>query len=199
MEPSVKVLIGTLYTLRSENEKLVNEVRDLTLKREQLLAINARLDLPGPMLTQHLSHTSPNFSSVVAGLTNSPKSLPHSSPSPAMNKSPLVSGGPYGNHIAPHALVPPGSSLASSTYLDRNSPSVGVGAPHPAGGISSLKSSTISTPSPPTGALLAHGANNRASLMTVNNSPYLSSMHTSMNALNQLGPNPPSSSYYPRQ
>lgn len=122
-------LIGTLYTLRTENEKLTNKVRDLTVKREHLLAINARLDLPGPMLTQHLSHTSANFSSLVAGITNSPKSLSNSSPSPAMNKSPLVSGSSYSNHIGP--LPPPVSSL---------------------GGASSyLRTSTISTPSPPIG------------------------------------------------
>lgn len=183
-------LIGTLYTLRSENEKLVNKVRDLTMKRNDLLLENARLEFSGPMLTQHLSHTSPNFSSVVSGLTNSPKSLPNSSPSPAMNKSPLVSGGSY-NH------VPPGGSLGPPSFLDRNSPLVSVQTSH--SGVNNLKSSSISTPSPPIGALMAHGANNRASLMTVNNPPYMSSVHQTMNALNPLGPNSQSSSYYTRQ
>lgn len=109
-------LIGTLYTIRSENEKLVNKVRDLTMKRDQLIAMNARLDLPGPMLTQHLNNTSPNFASLVSGLTNSPKSLPSSSPSSAIAKQPLVSVGSF-NHVPPGSLGPPG-------FLDRSSPLV---------------------------------------------------------------------------
>jgi hypothetical protein len=107
-----------------------------------------------------------------------------------MNKSPIVPGGSY-NHL------PPVNSLGPPSFIDRSSPLIGLQTPH--SGVNSLKSSTISTPSPPTGALMAHGANNRASLMTVNNPPYVSNVHPSMNALNPIGgPNPPSS-YYPRQ
>lgn len=152
-------LIGTLYTLRSENDKLVNRVRDLTMRRDQLLSINARLDLPGPMLTQHLNNTSPNFSSVVSGLTNSPKSMPAPSPGSSINKQPLISVGPY-NHLQPGPLGAP-------TFLDRSSPLVS----QTHSGINNIKSS-ISTPSPPIGNMLAHNSSNRTGLTSVN-SPYL--------------------------
>lgn len=184
-------LIGTLYELRADNERQAKKVKDLTLQREQLAAMNAKLDLSGPMLLQNLNQTSSNFASVVASLQNSPKSLPNSSPSPAMNKSPIVPGGAY-NH------VPPGSSLGPPGILyDRNSSMVGLQTQH--SGINSLKSSMISTPSPPTSAFMAHGANNRAGLMTVNNPPYMSNIHPSMSALNQLGGTAaaPPPSYYP--
>lgn len=183
-------LIGTLHELRADNEKQLKRVKELTLQREQLAAMNAKLDLNGPMLLQNLNQTSPGFASVVAGLQNSPKSLPNSSPSPAMNKSPIVPGNAY-NHL------PPGGSLGPPSILyDRNSPMVGMQTQH--SGVNSLKSSMISTPSPPTSAFMAHGANNRAGLMTVNNSPYMSNVHPSMTALNSLGgPAPPS--YYSRQ
>lgn len=180
-------LIGTLYTLRAENEKLVNKVRDLTMRRDQLVAMNARLDLPGPLLTQHLNNTSPNFSSVVSGLTNSPKSLPTPSPGSAINKQPLVTVGSY-NH------VPPGPPIGPPGYLDRSSPLVGQS--H--SGLSNIKASTISTPSPPIGALMAHSTSNRAGLITVN-TPYMPNAFPNMNTLGSLGSNLPGSSYYPRQ
>lgn len=179
-------LIGTLYTLRSENEKLVTKVRDLTMKRDQLVAMNARLDLPGPMLTQHLSNTSPGFSSVVAGLSNSPKSLPASSPGSAISKQPLISIGSY-SHPPPGPLGPPPS------FMERSSPIVG----QPHSGLNNIKSS-ISTPSPPIGALMAHSTSNRAGLITVNH-PYMSNVYPPANTINQIGPNPAGSSYYPRQ
>lgn len=151
-------LVGTLYTLRSENEKLVNRVRDLTMRRDQLLAINARLDLPGPMLTQHLSNTSPNFSSVVSGLANSPKSIPTPSPGSSLNKQSLISVGHY-NHLPPVTLNTP-------QFLDRSSPMMS----QTHSGINNIKSS-ISTPSPPI-TLLAHNNSNRVGLNSVN-SPYI--------------------------
>lgn len=154
-------LIGTLYTLRSENEKLVGRVRDLTMRRDQLLAMNARLDLPGPMLTQHLNNTSPNFSSVVSCLTNSPKSVPTPSPGSSMGKQPLISVGPY-NHLPPN-------SLGAPAFLDRSSPLVA----QTHSGINNVK--TISTPSPPIGTILAHNNSSRAGLTSVN-SPFLPNM-----------------------
>lgn len=181
-------LLGTLYTLRDENAKLVNKVKDLTTRREQMLNMNLRLELPGPALVNHLNATSPNYSSIMSRLTISPKNLPNSSPSPA-TKSPF-SGSSY-NH------VPPGGLLGPPSFLDRSSPLVSAQTPH--SGVNSLKSSSISTPSPPIGALMAHGVNNRAGLMTVGNPPYMSNVHPSINSSNPLGANPPSSSYYPRQ
>lgn len=182
----VPLLIGTLYTLRSENEKLMNKVRDLTMKRDQLIAMNARLDLPGPALAQHLNSTSPNFSSVVSGLANSPKSLPNSSPSSVIGKPPLITPiGSY-NHI------PQPSSLGPPSYLERSSP---FGCQPPHSGISNIKTSSISTPSPPIGALMAHSTSNRAGLITVN-PPSMPNVFPPMNPLAQLGSNPQGSSNY---
>lgn len=177
-------LIGTLYTLRSENEKLVNKVRDLTMKRDQLIAMNARLDLPGPMLTQHLNNTSPNFSSAISGLSNSPKSLPTPSPGSTIGKAPHISVGPF-NHVPPGSLCP--------GYLDRSSPLVS----QTHSGLNNIKSSSISTPSPPIGALMAHSTSNRAGLISANQ-PFMPNVFPAMNTtLSQLGSQ--GSSYYPRQ
>lgn len=194
-------LIGTLYTLRSENDKLANRVRDLSMKRNELVAINARLDLPGPMLTQHLNNTSPNFSSVVSGLTNSPRSLPASSPGSAIGGKqqaqpsatslpPLVSVSSH-NHIS----IPGTNPLGPHGFgLDRSSPLVG----QTHSGLNNIKSSSISTPSPPIGALMAHSTSNRAGLITVNQ-PYMPNVYPPMNTLAQIGNNQQSSSYYSRQ
>lgn len=181
-------LIGTLYTLRSENDKLTNRVRELSMKRDQLIAVNARLDLPGPMLTHHLNNTSPNFSQMVAGLASS-KSLPPASPGSAMNKSLNPVAGPY-NHA-------PTGPVGSMGFLDRASPLMSQ--PHPS--LGSFRSSSISTPSPPVSNHMAHSASSRAGLVTaVNQPPYLPGMFPPLNPLSQIsnstqGPTP----YYPRQ
>lgn len=178
-------LIGTLYSLRSENEKLVNKVRDLTSKRDQLVAMNARLEMPGPMLTQHLNNTSPNFSSVVSGLSNSPKSLPTPSPGSTVGKQPHISVGSF-NHVPPGSICP--------GFLDRSSPLVS----QTHSGLNNIKSSSISTPSPPISALMAHSNNNRAGLISANSS-FMPNVFPTMNTLSQLGTNSQSSSFYPRQ
>lgn len=185
-------LIGTLYTLRSENDKLVNRVRELTMKRNELVAINARLDLTGPMLTQHLNNTSPNFSSVVSGLTNSPKSLPASSPGSAIGSKQSVAPPP--NPLASYNHVQPGNTLGPPSYLDSNSPMVS----QTHSGINNIKTSSISTPSPPISALMAHSNSNRAGLITIN-PPYMPNVFPPMSTLAQLGTTPQSSSYYSRQ
>lgn len=181
------MLIATLYTLRAENEKLQNRVRELTLKREQLAAMNARLDLPPQLLTQNLGNTNPNYSSVVSSLTNSPKSLPIPSPGSALGKQPLVITSSY-NHMGPGHLGHPG-------FMDRSSPLVAQ--THST--INNIKSSSISTPSPPINALMAaHNNSNRAGL-TVNQPYNIPNSYSQMNATGQINSTPQGSSFYARQ
>lgn len=180
-------LVGSLYVLRNENDKLANRVREATMKRDQLSAMSSRLDMPGPLLTQHLNATSPNFQQVVAGLTQSPKGLSSSisSPGSMMSKPP----GP------PYTLG--GGPLGLSGYLDRSSPLVG----QPHSSVGGIKVSSISTPSPPIGALMAQNSSNRAGLIAVNQPPYpMPNVYPSMNPMTHLGP-PTSqgSSFHARQ
>lgn len=153
-------MFGLLYTIRSENEKLVNKVRDLKMKLDQMIAVNARLDLPGPMLTQHLNQTSPNFSSVVSSLTSSPRGLTSPSSSSVIGK-PMTPAANY-NHLNSSLLVHPG-------YLERNSPLINQAN----NGLNNLKPPVVSAPSPPRGSLLVHSNNsNRPGLMSAVSSPY---------------------------
>lgn len=157
-------MFGLLYTMRTENEKLVNKVRDLKMKLDQMIAVNARLDLPGPMLTQHLNQTSPNFSSVVSSLTSSPRGLTSPSPGSVIGK-PMTPATNY-NHLNSSLLVHPG-------YLDRNSPLINQAN----NGLSNLKPSAVSAPSPPRGSLLVHGNSNRPGLINAGSSPYTPSAY----------------------
>lgn len=64
-------LIGFLHTLKHENERLEDRIRDLTARRDALIAMNARLDLPPNSLVQHLNGTNPIFNSLSNLIANS--------------------------------------------------------------------------------------------------------------------------------